>query len=274
MGNNKLPDVFGVMELVKIFDAIDRPKVGIAVGLAFFCGLRISEVCNLRIEDIDLENNRLKVVDGKNSRRSLSGYGKDRYVVIPSQLISPIKKWIEILEGGKWLLPSDKSPDMHIRKKSLHEQFREVLKRAGLLIPSYEIEYETKINGKKTFRKVTRHKYYFHTLRHAYATYLRDKGVDIYTISDLLGHNQVTTTQIYARISDGQRKKAVEDAFRNPLQNQILKPKINPMQINSMKPIEYLQMQMLKGEITQQEYVQKLALLNSEGIKKVIEMKD
>jgi integrase/recombinase XerD len=210
---NKLPDVLNVEQLIKLFDAIDRPKVAIASALAFFCGLRISEVCNLKIEDVDLEKQRLKVVDGKNSRRSLSGYGKDRYVPIPPQIISPLKKWLEIIDKGKWFLPSDKSPNSHIRKKSLHEQFRESLNRAGLLIPKYELEYEQKINGKKTLKKATRHKYYFHTLRHSYATYLRDKGIDIYTISDLLGHNQVTTTQIYARISDSQRQRAINQAF-------------------------------------------------------------
>lgn len=220
---NKLPSVLNVEQLIKLFDCIDRPKVAIASALAFFCGLRISEVCNLKIEDLDLEKQRLKVVDGKNSRRSFSGYGKDRYVPIPPQMISPLKKWIEIIDGGKWLLPSDKSPDSHIRKKNLGEQYKECLARAGLLIPAMELEFKTKINGETTTKKIIRHKYYFHTLRHSYATYLRDKGVDIYTISDLLGHNQVTTTQIYARISDSQRIKAVNQAFNH---------QYNPYQIN------------------------------------------
>ena len=213
--NNKLPSVLNVEQLIKIFDAIERPKVAIASALAFFCGLRISEVCNLKIEDVDLEKQRLKVTDGKNSRRSLSGYGKDRYVPIPPQLISPMKKWLDIIQGGMWFFPSDKSPDAHIRKKSLGEQFRDVLKRANLLIAERELEFQTKVNGVKQTKKIIRHKYYFHTLRHSYATYLRDKGVDIYTISDLLGHSQVTTTQIYARISDVQRTKAVNQAFNH-----------------------------------------------------------
>lgn len=219
---NKLPSVLNVEQLIKIFDAIDRPKVAIASALAFFCGLRISEVCNLKIEDVDLEKQRLKVVDGKNSRRSLSGYGKDRYVPIPPQMISPLKKWIEIIDGGKWLLPSDKSPDAHIRKKSLGEQYREALFKAGLLLPAMELEFKIKINGQETIKKITRHKYYFHTLRHSYATYLRDKGIDIYTISDLLGHNQVTTTQIYARISDAQKQRAINQAFNHQMTPYVL----------------------------------------------------
>ena len=103
------------------------------------------------------------------------------------------------------------------------EQYKECLARAGLLIPAMELEFKTKINGETTTKKIIRHKYYFHTLRHSYATYLKDKGIDIYTISDLLGHNQVTTTQIYARISDSQRIKAVNQAFNH---------QYNPYQIN------------------------------------------
>ncbi len=246
--NNKLPSVLNVEQLIKIFDAIERPKVAIASALAFFCGLRISEVCNLKIEDVDLEKQRLKVTDGKNSRRSLSGYGKDRYVPIPPQMISPIKKWIEIIDGGKWLFPSDKSPDAHIRKKSLGEQYREALSKTGLLIPAMELEFKTKVNGKETIKKITRHKYYFHTLRHSYATYLSDKGVDIYTISDLLGHNQVTTTQIYARISDTQRQRAINQAFNHQM---------NPYQIpnQNIKGVEerMLDIEKLKLEIKKLE---------------------
>jgi len=270
---NKLPDVFNVEQLIKIFDFIDRPKVAIACALAFFCGLRISEVCNLRIEHVDLERKVLKVVDGKNSRRKFSGYGKDRYVPIPPQLIHPLNIWIDIIGGGKWLFPSDKSPDTHLRKKSLNEQFRDVLKKAGLLIPVYTTEYNAKIQGKRVSRRRTRHKYYFHTLRHAYATYLRDKGLDIYDISALLGHSQVTTTQIYARISDKQLSSAVNKAFNMPLHQQVI-PQEQIKRITSpkpnMSPMDYLQMQLIQGEITKEKYQEMSQLLQQEVIKRVV----
>lgn len=101
-------------------------------------------------------------------------------------------------------------------------------------------------------------------MRHAYATYLRDKGLDIYDISALLGHNQVTTTQIYARISDKQLTSAVNKAFNTPLHHQII-PQDTIKRISSpkqnMSPLEYLQMQLLTGEITKDEYREKLQLL-------------
>jgi hypothetical protein len=71
--------------------------------------------------------------------------------------------------------------------------------------------------GKDKGKVKCKYQFYFHSLRHSYATYLLEKGVDIMTISELLGHNQVTTTQIYARVSNVQKAKAVEDAFSSPL---------------------------------------------------------
>jgi len=86
---------------VQLVDAIDRPKIAIMVVMSFFCGLRISEVCKIKIEDADFQRNRVKIVDAKNSRRFASGYGKDRYVPIPLQLISHLRKWIDLISGGK-----------------------------------------------------------------------------------------------------------------------------------------------------------------------------
>lgn len=273
---NQLPEAFTTEQLINLFDVIDRPKLAIACALTFFCGLRISEVCNLEINDMDLKNLKLKVTDGKNSRRFETGYGKDRIVPIPYQMRSPIKKWIEIINGGKWFLPSHNSPDNHIRPKTLHGEFKWALKRAGLLISKYTVCFKQKIGGRTRERTTTRHKYYFHTLRHSYATYLRSKGIDIQTISELLGHNQITTTQIYAKMTDVQRQKSVNEAFSSPLQNPAPMPVIKSAITNpsNLKPVEFLQMQMLNGEITQEEYVNKLALLNPEGIKKIIEIKE
>ena len=219
---NKLPDVLSVEQLVKIFDAVDDPKIAIATAVTFFCGLRISEICKLRIEDIDFENKRLKIVDSKFSMRTKTKYGKDRYVIIPDMMIGPIQKWINIIQGGKYFLPSDKSPNSYVRPKTIQEKFRVILRKTGLLIPMYELNFKQVIHGIKKEKKATRHKYHFHTLRHSYATYLLSKGVDLYTISDLLGHNQITTTQIYARISDVKRKEAIDRAFNTSLSSRVI----------------------------------------------------
>jgi len=265
---NKLPDVLNVEQLVKVFDTIDRPKVAIATALGFFCGLRISEVCKLKIEDIDLEKKRVKIEDAKYTARNFTGYGKDRYVPIPDPLISPLKKWIEIIGGGKWLLPSHNSPNRHISKKVLGTEFRQFLFQADLNQVKYDYIFKS---GPNKGVKVNRYKYHFHTLRHSYATYLIDKGVDIYTISDLLGHNQVSTTQIYARISDTQRVKAINEAFNISMSSQV---RTTPDYANAPQEIPSQDVEVLRLKLKSQELeIKKLEILQSNGVGK-IEMKN
>jgi Phage integrase family len=148
-----------------------------------------------------------------------------------------------------------------MRKKNLHEQFRQVLAKAGLLIPRYEMEFKQRIQGKRRLKKVTRYKYYFHTLRHSYATYLLEKGVDLYTISHLLGHNQVTTTQIYARISEGQKNKAIDAAFNAPLRSRIL-PVHEPHLNEKILEIKKLELEVRKMEMMDATKSRHLIVLN------------
>ncbi len=240
MGNkNKLPAVMNPDHLVQLFDSISKPKVAIAVALGFFCGLRIAEVCKLRIEDIDFKMRRIKIINSKYTKRNETGYGKDRIVPLPDVLISPIKKWIDVIQGGKWLIPSNYSPDEYMRPKTLGEEFRASLKAAGLLIVDYVIHQTVHLPDRIIEKDVPRHKFHFHTLRHSYATYLLEKGVDLYTISDLLGHNQITTTQIYARISDKQRVKAINEAFGQQMSSRVIN--VQPQQIQQVQQPQLIQ---------------------------------
>ena len=127
---NKLPDNLNKEQMIKLFESMFIPKCSIACFTSLMCGLRINEVCNLQIADIDLSRRQLKIRDSKNTRRKKQGYGKDRYVPIPEIAISPIKKWLSIIEGGKWFIPSENSPDNPLSKKTLHVWFSEARRRA------------------------------------------------------------------------------------------------------------------------------------------------
>src|SRR3989344_8470208 len=129
---NKLPDIMNKEQLVKLFESVSIPKQSIAMFMALVCGLRIGEVCHLEVEDINLERRIIKIRNSKNPNRTKQGYGKDRIVPIPEIAISPIRKWLSIIDGCKWFIPSEKSPDTHLRTKTLHLWFYEVRKRAGL----------------------------------------------------------------------------------------------------------------------------------------------
>ncbi len=273
MGNrNKLPNAFTEEQMVRLFDEIDRPKVCMAAALAFFCGLRISEVCKIKIEDVKLSTKELKVVNSKYTLRGKTGYGKDRYVPIPDSMIDPIKNWIDLISGGKWLFPSDKSPDSPLRKKSLYEQYRIFLKQAGLEIPETKIAYIVKVNGKKESREVVRHKYNFHTLRHTYGTYLRNKGVPIEDIKEFMGHERFDTTLVYAKIAHYRKREVIDEAFNVSLRTQTISQegvKRMTMPKSDETPIQCLQMKMVKGNISAEEYRERVNLLQMVQVKQI-----
>jgi len=267
MGNkNKLPDILTKDELIKLFESMFRPKCIIACFMALMCGLRVREVCNLQISDINLERRIIKIRDSKNPNRKKQGYGKDRIVPIPEMAISPIKKWIDIVDGGKWFLPSAKSPDIQLRTKTLHIWFAEARERAKL----DEVDYKIKYKKKTKYREDTAiYKFRFHHFRHFYASYVYDKTRDLYAVANLLGHNQVTTTQIYAKVSDKQMKESVDFAFNMPIKTQLFEK--NPMAaINyaipeiakrEKTPLEILEDRFARGELSDIEYQNKIRLL-------------
>ena len=267
MGNkNKLPDILTKTELIKLFESMFRPKCVIACFVALMCGLRVREVCNLQISDINLERRIIKIRDSKNPNRKKQGYGKDRIVPIPAMAIPPIIKWIDIVDGGKWFLPSAKSPDIQLRTKTLHIWFAEARERAKL----DQIDYQIKYKKKTQYREHTNvYKFRFHHLRHFYASYVYDKTRDLYAVANLLGHNQVTTTQIYAKVSDKQMRESVDFAFNMPIKTQLFEK--NPMAaINytipevakrEKTPLEILEDRFARGELSDIEYQNKIRLM-------------
>src|SRR3989338_9043985 len=97
-------------QLIELFDTVDSPKVMMACFISRMCGLRIEEVARLKWENIDFGDKRLEVLNSKWKHRTRDGYGKDRKVRMPNIMIDPLKKWKEIIDGGVWVLPSDKVP--------------------------------------------------------------------------------------------------------------------------------------------------------------------
>jgi len=266
---NKLPDMLTKEQLIKLFEAMFRPKCAIACFIALMCGLRVNEVCNLQFSDINLERRIIKIRDSKNPNRAKQGYGKDRIVPIPQITISPIKKWLSVINSGKWFLPSAKSPDLPLRKKTLHVWFAEARERAGLNQIDYKVKYKRKINNRED---TPVYKYRFHHLRHFYASYIYDKTRDLYAVANLLGHNQVTTTQIYAKVSDKQMKETIDFAFNTPIKTKIFEenpinalnysiPDIAKLKQKEKTPIEILEERFARGEISDIDFQNKIRLL-------------
>lgn len=234
-----LPNVFNKKQLLDLFTAIEETDIFIACLLSLFCGFRISEICQLKRQDIDIVDGKIKVVQGKGS--------KDRYVMLPSSIKPLIEKWFRITESG-YFIPT--TSNKCISTNYLAIKFRRYLKKAGLLIES-----EPTSNGQK------RHLYSFHTLRHTYATYLLEKGVDLYYIQRSLGHSDIYTTQIYAYISSKDLKEKIEKAFSGKIQSTTQKRAITTNTPND--PMEILKLRYASGEITLDELEERVEVINT-----------
>lgn len=276
----KLPEIFSTDQLIKMFDEVDRPKLGVCMWLGFFCGLRIREICNLRVEEVDLNNKVIFVKDSKNTNRRKEGYGKDRVVSVPDIAINPLMKWLEIIQGGEWFIPSMQDSNKNIRTKTIHEQFRFLLNRCGLSKGDYVTEYRGRNHGKKKDLKKTTYRFRFHTLRHTYASYLLDKGVPLENIQRALGHNQLETTLIYAKVKDSTTKKFINDAFSVSKRFAVKDSSFNAQTGREgavgqhLKEVlgaeEVLKVRLAKGEIDLLTYKRLLAEINPENTVNVL----
>jgi hypothetical protein len=148
----------------------------------------------------------------------------------------------------------------------VHIWFAEARKRAGLDIPDYKIEYKKPTRYRK---ETTIYKFRFHHLRHFYATYVYERTRDLYAVANLLGHNQVTTTQVYARVSDKTKRETVDFAFNMPIKTQLFeKNPINALNYSipeiakrEKSPLEILEERFVRGELSDIEFANKLRLL-------------
>jgi site-specific recombinase XerD len=137
------------------------------------CGLRVEEVAQLAISDIDLKRRMLLVQDGKGA--------KDRIVYISNDALHALQEYLRVRPANK------------VKKVFLVE--KRVL--AGQPISIRGIQKRMEYYARKTNLKIS-----CHHLRHTMATQMLNADADLCTIQDLLGHNSIRTTQRYCRVSN------------------------------------------------------------------------
>ena len=152
------------------------------VNLVYACALRISEACNLTLEYLDLERNRMYVIDGK---------GGDRIVPIPLPVVETLKKWLEIRpiwKNNNYVFTNIKGTTRPGKVRPLNQKYYNKLFN--------DLTEETKIFLKGGENPTP------HTLRHSRAMAIYDNGTDLEVLQKLLGHKEISTTQIYATVRD------------------------------------------------------------------------
>jgi integrase len=231
------PNVFFKKELVTLFDAIENPKTMMASFMAFFCALRISEVAKLRWTDIDLENMRLKVVEGKNY--------KDGFIPISSVCIPVLRQWRNMNPDEEYFLPSEIYGMPHYTKSGIFKDYLKALKKAGL----YNVTHKDS-DGR------VQHQYKFHTLRHSRCTHLLNNGVPIEKVQHFMRHDEIDTTLTYTWILDTELNRMVEGVDTKSRMSAPLNADALSAPQKPEDPIDIAKRRLVYGEISPKEYSQ------------------
>ncbi|MES2810825.1 MAG: tyrosine-type recombinase/integrase [Bacteroidota bacterium] len=172
----KLPKALNTDEIKRIFLAAKNLKHNMMLKLCYGMGLRLSEIVNLKIADIDSKTMLVYVERGKGK--------KDRYVNLPESILIQLREYYLIYKPKEYLFEGQYGGQYSSR--SLQKVFKDSLKEAQI------------------WKKVG-----IHSLRHSYATHLLENGTDIRFIQELLGHNSISTTLLYTNVTDRTLRKIV-----------------------------------------------------------------
>lgn len=170
-----VPVVLSMQEAASLIAAARNIKHQAALSVAYGAGLRASEVCRLKVGDVDSERMALRVEQGKGA--------KDRYAMLSPIVLQRLRAWWRIGHAqGKifpngWLFPG-LDPMEPLSARQLNRAVHDAAAAAGIA------------------KRVTTH-----TLRHSFATHLLERKVDIRVIQVLLGHKKLETTSIYAHVA-------------------------------------------------------------------------
>jgi len=165
----KLPVVLTPEEVLLLLESAPGPRDKAALAVAYGAGLRLSEITNLKVSDIDSKRMLLRIEQGKGQ--------KDRNGMLSPRLLEVLREWWLIGQPTTWLFPG-RDPLLSISTKQIYRAVRNTAADIGI---------------KKRVSP--------HTLRHSFATHMLEQGVDIRLIQVALGHSKLDTTARYAHVA-------------------------------------------------------------------------
>ena len=192
-----LPRTLGRSELSRLRDASgnsEDPLASPIVTILLDTGLRVSELCGLDIEDVDLDDQSALVIGGKGE--------KDRTVLFTDVTVRAVESWLPIRKSRARLTGADDSERaLLLSSRGRRMNPRSVQKLIDRLADASDIP---------------RSRLSPHTLRHTFATGLLERGADLVTIQRLLGHSSIATTRVYLEIGDQTLREIYHRAQNSP----------------------------------------------------------
>ena len=177
----RLPKVVSIKEIEEMLHNNLTPLEHVIMELLYSCGLRVSELVNLKINDIDLSSKYVRCF-GKGS--------KERIIPIGEMAKNIIKQYL---------------PERELILKKFNLNTKQLLiSEKGRFITRQDVYNFIHAQGKIIHKNISPH-----TLRHSFATHLLENGADLRVVQELLGHSDVSTTQLYTHIS----KKRLKDVY-------------------------------------------------------------
>jgi len=183
---HKLPQVLSRDEILQIVRTIQNPKHRLMIELLYAAGLRVSEVVNVLVQDVNLDELTVFVRAPRPARESIKS-NKDRITIFSESLRDALRRQMDRKQAGDWLFPSRRGGRLSTR--TVQQVFKRAVKESG-------VQKEVSCRD----------------LRHSFATHLLESGTDIRYIQELLGHKRLETTEVYTHVANPARLK-----IRSPL---------------------------------------------------------
>jgi integrase/recombinase XerD len=171
---SKLPKVLDTKDIQKLFDVTTNPKHKLMLQLCYGMGLRVSEIVKLKITDIDSKRMQVLIENAKGK--------SDRYVNLPESVLTSLRNYYKTYKPKYFLFEGQYGGEYSIR--SVQAVFKNGMRLAKINKPVG-----------------------IHSLRHSYATHLLEYGTDMAFIQKLLGHSDMKTTMIYAKVGKKKYKR-------------------------------------------------------------------
>ncbi len=169
---NKIPIILSQEKVMLMLNSCKSLKYKTIFSLVYASGLRMSEIQNLTVPDIDFDRKQVYIRNSKN--------GKSRYSILGNKASQLLRVYMNVYKPHYYVFYKKEDSTLRIYDEAIRREFKKLLVQNGMDI----------------------HDIHIHTLRHCFATHLLENGTSIFHIMHLLGHSNIRTTLVYLHMQD------------------------------------------------------------------------